>query len=406
MALLVQKFGGSSVGSVDMIKRVAQRVVDSVRSGDSVVVVVSAMADTTDEMVTLAEKITSDAPDREMALLLSSGERITTALLAMAITNLGTPAVGYTGQQAGFKTTSGRHTNSRVAEIDSTRIIGELDVGKVVVVCGFQGVDENQDETVLGRGGSDLSAVALAWALKADSCEIFTDVEGVYTADPRVVPEARKIGKISPDEMLELASAGARVLYSRSVEFAKKHGVVIHCRSTFSKETGTLIQEDAAMMEAVLVRGIAHDTDQAKITIRGVPDKPGVAARIFGRMGDASINVDMIVQNTSADGVTDMSFTVPRSELKKVMAYAEPLKAEIEAREVIEDADMAKVSVVGVGMKSHSGVASTMFSALADNGINIEMISTSEIKISCVIHRDLAEEAVRVLHRAFELDAD
>ena len=401
MALIVQKYGGTSVATPELIRRVAERVIARHKDGDRMVVVVSAMGSTTDELEDLAAKVSSDPTDREMDMLMASGERISMSLLAMAINDLGFEAVSMTGGQSGI-ITDAAHTRARILDLKPRRLLEELDQGKILIVAGFQGVTEYDQETTLGRGGSNLTAVALAYALKADVCEMNTDVDGIYTADPRIVPQARKLDMVTPDEMLELASAGARVLQSRSVEFAKKYGVVIAVRSSFNQNPGTLIKE-VEEMEEVVVRGIAHDLGDAKITLRHVTDRPGIAAALFGSLAQKGINVDMIIQNTSEAGTTDMSFTVPKGNLERALEVCQVIKGDIGAADVVSDADIAKISVVGVGMRSHAGVAAGMFEALAGAGINIHMISTSEIKISCVVAQDQAEEAVRVLHDAFEL---
>lgn len=404
MALVVQKYGGSSVATPELICKVAERVVSRQRKGDRVVVVVSAMGDTTDELESLAKKVSRNPSAREMDMLLSSGERIAMALLAMAINDLGVEAISLTGGQSGI-ITDAAHRNARIVDLKPERLLEELDKGKIAIVAGFQGVTSELEETTLGRGGSNLTAVALAHALKAEICEMNTDVDGVYTADPRIVPEARKLEVISPDEMLELASSGAKVLQSRSVEFAKKYGVVIAVRSSFNENPGTLIKEVEGM-EKVVVRGIAHDLSEAKITVRHVVDRPGIAAKLFGALADHNINVDVILQNTSEAGTTDVSFTVKEGDLGKALEVCQNVKEEIGAAEVLADSNIAKVSIVGVGMRSHPGVAATAFKALAEAGINIEMISTSEIKITCVVDRCDAEKAVRALHAAFELDKE
>ena len=402
MALVVQKYGGTSVATPDLIRRVAERVVARHRQGDRMVVVVSAMGDTTDELQALAEKVSRHPTEREMDMLMASGERISMSLLAMAINDMGVEAVSLTGGQSGIITDS-VHQSARILDLKPDRLLEELDRGKIIVVAGFQGVTTEAEETTLGRGGSNLTAVALAYALKADVCEMNTDVDGIYTADPRIVPEARKLDVVSPDEMLELASSGARVLQSRSVEFAKKYGVVIAVRSSFNENPGTLIKE-VEEMESVVVRGIAHDLSDAKITVRHVTDRPGIAATLFGALADRNVNVDVILQNTSEAGTTDVSFTVKEGDLGKALEVCQKVKDQIGAADVLADSEIAKVSIVGVGMKSHPGVAATAFRALADAGINIQMISTSEIKISCVVSRQDAEKAVQVLHEAFELD--
>ncbi len=406
MGLIVMKFGGTSVATPELILRVARRVASAKRDGNDVVVVLSAMGDTTDELEDLASKITAEPDEREMAVLMITGERISNALLAMALNDMGQPAMSFTGWQAGFHTDDASPLRSKIRKMEPTRVRAALAEGKVAVVTGYQGINEAGDETALGRGGSDLSAVALACALGADACEIYTDVDGIYTADPRVVPNARKIKQISNDEMLELASSGARVMQARSVEYAKKHGTVIHVRSSFSEATGTIIREANEMMESVLVRGVAHDTSEAKVTLRGVPDKPGIAAKVFMRIAEENINVDMIVQNVSKEELTDLSFTVPRPDLRKTMTTCVLLQREIGAEEIVYDEDIAKISIVGIGMRSHTGVAAKMFRTLAEHGINIEMISTSEIKVSCIVRESQADDAVRFLHEAFELDIE
>ena len=402
MALVVQKYGGTSVATPDLILRVAERVVARHRHGDRIVVVVSAMGDTTDELQALAEKVSRKPTEREMDMLMASGERISMSLLAMAINDMGIEAVSMTGGQSGIITDS-VHQSARIMDLKPGRLLEELEKGQIIIVAGFQGVTTEAEETTLGRGGSNLTAVALAHALKADVCEMNTDVDGIYTADPRIVPEARKLDVVSPDEMLELASSGARVLQSRSVEFAKKYGVAIAVRSSFNDNPGTLIKEVEGM-EEVVVRGIAHDLSDAKITVRHVTDRPGIAATLFGALAERHVNVDVIIQNTSEAGTTDVSFTVKEGDLGKALEVCQNIKEGIGAAEVLADSDIAKVSVVGVGMRSHPGVAATAFKALADAAINIQMISTSEIKIACVVAREDVEEAVRVLHKAFELD--
>ena len=402
MALVIQKYGGTSVATPDLICRVAERVVARHRKGDRMVVVVSAMGDTTDGLQALADKVSRNPTEREMDMLMASGERISMSLLAMAINDMGVEALSMTGGQSGIITDS-VHQSARILDLKPQRLLEELEKGQIIIVAGFQGVTTDAVETTLGRGGSNLTAVALAYALQADVCEMNTDVDGIYTADPRVVPEARKLDVVSPDEMLELASAGARVLQSRSVEFAKKYGVPIAVRSSFNDNPGTLIKE-IEEMEEVVVRGIAHDLSEAKITVRHVSDRPGVAAKLFGALADRHVNVDVIIQNTSEAGATDLSFTVSEVDLGKALEVCQNVKEELGAGEVLADSDIAKVSLVGVGMRSHAGVAAKAFGALADAGVNIQMISTSEIKISCVVGREDAEKAVRVLHAAFELE--
>jgi aspartate kinase len=401
MALIVQKFGGSSVADPEKIRNVAKRVGASA-SGHHVVVVVSAMGKTTDGLLDLAHQITPAPDPRELDMLLATGEQVTIALLAMALQTLGLKARSFTGVQAGVWTDDA-HTTARVRRLEIDRVRQALDGGEIAIVAGFQGRTETDDITTLGRGGSDLTAVALAAALKADMCEIYTDVDGVYTADPNIVPDARKLARVAYDEMLEMASLGAKVLQSRSVEFAKKYGVPVHVRSTFKPDPGTLVTQEEHGMEEALVTGVTHDRSQAKISILRVPDRPGIAARVFGAIADHHIVVDMIVQNISRDGYTDMSFTVPRGDYRRAVAALEDVARTIGAAGVVHDERVAKVSIVGVGMRSHSGVASRMFAVLAQESINIQMISTSEIAISCVIEDKYTELAVRALHDAFEV---
>lgn len=403
--LIVQKYGGTSVGSVERIRAVAERVKKTVQAGHKVVVVVSAMAGETDKLISLAEQVVQGPEGREMDLLLSSGERISAALTAMAISSLGLKAVSLTGRQVGI-VTDAAHTMARIERVTAERVKEALREGKVPVVAGFQGIAETSDVTTLGRGGSDLTAVAIAAALKAEMCEIYTDVEGVYTTDPNIVPEARKLDRISYDEMLELASLGAKVLQARSVEFAKKYEVPLVVRSSFTDRPGTSVIKEDKEMEKVVVSGVAYDKNQAKITIIGVPDRPGIAAKLFDAVAGSNLLVDMIVQNISSDGKSaDISFTVPKTESRKGMAIARDIARELGARDVDLREDISKVSIIGVGMKSHSGVAATMFKVLAEQNINIMMISTSEIKISCVIDAKYTELAVRLLHDAFGLSA-
>jgi aspartate kinase len=402
MGLIVQKYGGSSVADAQKIRGVARRVVETAKAGHGVVVVVSAMGKTTDGLLRLAHEVTPTPPEREVDMLLATGEQVSIALLAMAIDALGHKARSFTGEQAGIRTDAA-HTRARIVGIDGEKVRRALDDGYVAIVAGFQGVTEEDNITTLGRGGSDLTAVALAATLHADVCEIYTDVDGVYTADPNIVPEAKKLDRISYDEMLEMASLGAKVLQSRSVEFAKKYGVPVHVRSTFKTDPGTLVTKEDRNMEAVVVTGIAHDRGQAKVTIRGVPDRPGIAAQVFGTVSDHGIVVDMIVQNVSRDGMSDISFTVPRLDRPTVVATLEAVAKKIGAESVTYDDRIAKVSIVGVGMRSHSGVAAQMFRALSREGVNIHMISTSEIAVSCVIEDKYTELAVRALHDSFEL---
>ncbi len=401
--LIVQKYGGTSVGDAGRIKNVANRVCRTKKAGHDVVVVVSAMSGETDKLVNLAAQISENPDPREMDMLVSTGERVTIALLSMAIQSLGYAAQSFTGRQAGIISDC-FHTKARIEKITGDRVRAALKEGNIAVVAGFQGINEKSDVTTLGRGGSDLTAVAIAAALKADYCDIYTDVDGVYTTDPNMVPQARKLDKISYDEMLEMASLGAKVLQARSVEFAKKYSVPLRVLSSFTDNPGTLVTAEDSDMENVVVSGVAYDKNQLKITIVGVPDKPGVAAKIFSEISGSNIIVDMIIQNVSEGGLTDVSFTVLKTDSKRTMDVMQKIVADIGARDVNLKEDIAKVSIIGVGMRSHSGVASQMFSALAKEGINIMMISTSEIKISCVIEAKYTELAVRVLHNVFELD--
>ena len=403
VALIVQKYGGTSVGSIERIHRVADRVSRTLQDGYRTVVVLSAMSGETDRLIKLAQQVTPTPDEREMDMLLSTGERVTIALLAMELRGRGINARSYTGRQVGIITDSA-HTNARIARVTADRIRDALGEGIVPVVAGFQGINEQSDVTTLGRGGSDLSAVALAAALKADRCIIYTDVDGVYTADPNIVPAARRIDKISYEEMLEMASLGAKVLQTRSVEFAAKFNVPVEVNSSFKEGKGTLVTKEDTDMEAAAVAGVTGDRNQAKITIVGVPDKPGIAARIFGTVAEAHINVDMIIQNISQTAATDLSFTVPKADLKKAVPIIQAVAKDIEAKSVAVTEAIAKVSLIGVGMRSHSGVAAKMFEVLAREGINIMMISTSEIKISCVIDEKYLELAMRSLHSAFGLD--
>jgi aspartate kinase len=403
MALIVQKYGGTSVGNTDRIKNVAARVSKYHKEGDQVVVVVSAMSGVTDNLIKLAKEIMPLPSEREMDMLLATGEQTTIALTAMALHSISVDAVSLTGAQAGI-VTDGVHTKAKIQNITPKQVHTLLDSGKVVIVAGFQGQTQEGHITTLGRGGSDLTAIALAAALGADLCQIYTDVDGVYTADPRIVPTARKLKEISYDEMLELASLGAKVMQSRSVEFAKKFGVVFEVRSSLNDNPGTIVKEETASMEDVVIRGVSLDKNQAKVTIVGVPDKPGVAARVFNALADAAINVDMIVQNVSSNAgvpATDISFTVDKPDLLKASRVIESLKAEVGYRESVADEKIGKLSIVGVGMRSHSGVAAKMFQTLATEGVNIDMISTSEIKISVVIDLAKGEPAMRAVHKAF-----
>ncbi len=406
MSLIVQKFGGTSVGSVERIEQVAEKVERFRAEGHAVVVVVSAMAGETNRLIGLANQIQERPVPRELDVLVSTGEQVTTALLSMALAKRGVKAKSYNGSQVRILTDDA-HTKARIREIDDARLHADLDQGYVVVVAGFQGVDEHGNITTLGRGGSDTTAVALAAALKADECQIYTDVDGVYTTDPRVVDGARRLDKITFEEMLEMASMGSKVLQIRAVEFAGKYSVPLRVLHSFQEGPGTLITlEDETDMEAPTIAGIAFNRDEAKLTVRGVPDIPGVAYRILGPIGEANIEVDVIVQNVGGDGTTDFSFTVGRNDLPRARDVLEQVAKEVNAGEVIADNKIAKISVVGVGMRSHAGVASQMFRALADNGINIQMITTSEIKISVIIEEKYLELAVRALHSSFGLDRE
>ena len=400
--LIVQKYGGTSVANTVKIENAARRIVSYKKKGYDVVVVTSALGDTTDELLGLASKLTKSPSEREIDMLISTGEQVSVALLAMAVHKLGEEAISFTGAQVGIITDSS-HMKARIIDINAARIRKELAKGKVVIVAGFQGMNMDREITTLGRGGSDLTAVALAKVLKADSCEIYTDVSGVYTADPRIVKNARKLDRISYEEMLELASLGAQVLQARSVEVASKFNIPIHVRSSLSAKVGTLITKEVKAMEEVLVSGITVDKSEAKVTLRDVPDKPGIAARIFGDIAKNDINIDMIIQNVSRTGHTDLSFTTTANDIRKTMCLMEKITKGVGAKEATFDKDIAKVSVVGIGMRNHSGVAATMFRALASKKINIDMISTSEIKISCVVRKKKAEDAVRILHKAFKL---
>lgn len=403
MALIVQKYGGTSVGSVDRIQHVADRVFEHRRQGHEVVVVVSAMSGETDRLLGLAREINPRPEGRELDVLLSTGEQVTIALLSMALENRGCPARSYTGAQVHILTDSA-HNKARIRDIDGARVRRDLADGRVVVVAGFQGVDEHGNITTLGRGGSDTTAVALAAALKADECQIYTDVDGVYTTDPRVVPHARRLERVTFEEMLEMASLGSKVLQIRAVEFAGKYNVPLRVLSSFKEGPGTLITFEEEGMEQALISGIAFNQNEAQLTILGVPDQPGVASRILGPISDANIEVDMIVQNVGADGTTDFTFTVHRNDYDKAQAILKGLSGELEARQVSGDPKIVKISLVGVGMRSHAGIASKMFEALAREGINIRMISTSEIKISVVVEEKYLELGVRALHDAFELE--
>jgi len=403
MARIVQKYGGTSVGDVERIKKVAERIKAVRDEGNELVIVVSARAGVTNELIARAKAVCANPNERELDMLLSIGEQETIALTAMALHGLGVPAVSYTGGQAGI-TTDTVHTKAKIQMINPASIERDLKAGKVVIVAGFQGINSDGQITTLGRGGSDLTAIALAAPLKADKCEIYTDVDGVYTADPRVVKNAKKLNEISYDEMLELASSGSKVMQSRSVEFAKKYGVVFEVRSSFNHNPGTIVKEEVAYMEKVVVRGVAVDKDQAKVIVSNILDKPGSAAKVFRALADANIIVDMIVQNVGRNGIANLTFTVPQSETKNALKALDPVLEAVGGGQVAIHEHIAKLSVVGVGMKTHSGVAATLFQALADANVNIELITTSEIKISVVIDQDRADEAARVAHAAFQLD--
>lgn len=405
MARIVQKYGGTSVGDIERIKRVAQRIKEWRDQGNELVIVVSARAGVTNELIAKAKAITPHPDDREMDMLLSIGEQETIALTAMALHAIGVPAVSRTGQQAGIVSDS-FHTKAKIKRFDSSPLNDDLAAGKVVIVAGFQGVNEAGETTTLGRGGSDLTAIAVAHVVKADICQIYTDVDGVYTADPRAVPKARKLEEVSYDEMLELASAGSKVMQSRSVEFAKKYGVDFEVRSSFNNNPGTIVKEETKSMEDVVVRGVAVDKDQAKVTVSNIPDKPGVAAKVFRALADANIVVDMIVQNQGRSGVATLTFTVPKTETHKAEKLVTKVLADIGGGNVAVYDTIAKLSVVGVGMKTHSGVAATLFQSLAAQGINIDLISTSEIKISITVEADRVDEAQRAVHTAFGLDKE
>jgi len=403
MSLIVQKYGGTSVGNPERIMNVARRLLETQRAGNSVVAVVSAMSGVTDSLIKLAKEVSSKPTEREMDVLLSTGEQTTMALTAMAIQNLGGKAVSLTGAQAGI-VTNGVHTKAKISNITPDEIKKHLDRGEIVIVAGFQGETSEGAITTLGRGGSDLTAIALASAVEADACKIFTDVDGVYTCDPRIVPTAKKIQEISYDEMLEMASSGSKVMQSRSVEFAKKFGVTFEVRSSFNNNPGTIVKEESAGMEQVVVRGVSIERNQAKVTVAQVPDKPGCAAHLFTALAEAQIMIDVIVQNVSASGSTDISFTMNRDELEKIGGLLDQVAAEIGAGNVSKQDGIAKLSVVGIGMRTHSGVAAKLFEALAKGGINIQMISTSEIKIAVIIDEAKIADAAKLAHTAFGLD--
>jgi aspartate kinase len=412
VATIVQKYGGTSVGDAQRIRKVAERVVSCAAAGHRVCVVVSAMGHTTDELLGLAAEVSTVPHPRELDMLLTAGERISMALLSMAINELGSGAISFTGSQAGIVTDTS-HGKARILEVKAARVREALEAGRIAIVAGFQGVSTAFDVTTLGRGGSDTTAVALAAALDADYCEIFTDVDGVFTADPRVVPDARKLHAVSYEEMLELSASGAKVLMLRSVEYARNYGVLLHVRSSFTEEEGTWIREEDERMERAIISGIAHDTSEAKVTILGVPDRPGIAARVFRPLADGDVNVDMIVQNASetaaaSDGApaqarTDIFFTLPKDDLARAEPILKAIRDDVGAEGITTDPGIAKVSLVGAGMKTHPGVAADMFDALADAGINIEIISTSSIRVSCVIRAAEVERAVRAIHERFDL---
>ncbi len=401
--LIVQKYGGTSVATPDRIQRVARRILAAQHNGSQVVAVVSAMSGVTDNLIKLARQITPHPSERELDMLLSTGEQTTIALTAMAVNHLGGRAVSLTGAQAGI-VTDGVHTKAKIANITPKRLQSFLHSGLIVIVAGFQGETLEGQITTLGRGGTDLTAIALAAVMKADLCQIFTDVDGVYTCDPRIVKHARKIPELSYDEMLEMASLGSKVMQSRSVEFAKKFGVIFEVRSSFNNKPGTIVKEETSGMEKVVIRGVSVDRQQAKVTINQVPDRPGTASRIFTEIAAINVNVDMIVQNVSAAGTTDISFTIPGDELPAIERSLSPIVAEIGAKSFSAQAGIAKLSVIGIGMRSHSGVAAKMFELLAQAGINIQMISTSEIKISVIVDENRVDEGATVIHRGFGLD--
>lgn len=402
MSLVVQKFGGTSLEDIEKLKNVAKRVAETKRRVDHVVVVVSALGKTTDELVNLAHQLSVDPPEREVDMLLSTGEQVSMALLAIALNELGEEAVSMTGQQVEIVTDE-EHTKAKIRHVGTKRLFQELRKGRIIIVAGFQGVTPDGEITTLGRGGSDTTAVALAEALHADHCEIFTDVDGVFTADPRLVPEARKIRELSFMEMLEMASSGAKVLQARSVEYARNYNVPLHVRSSFHSGEGTWIKSEDEVMEKAIVSAVTHDFEEAKVTIMGLPDKPGVAARLFGALAEANINVDMIIQNVSEKKLADISFTVPKEDLLRTKKVVDELAESLGARQVTFDDQIAKISLIGAGMRSNPGIAARVFRTLADEGINIEMISTSPIKISCVVREQAGEKAVKSLHDQFGL---
>jgi aspartate kinase len=405
MALIVQKYGGTSVADADRIKNVAKRIVQVKDRGDQVVVVVSAMGDTTDELIKLAYQINDRPDDRELDVLLSTGEIVSSTLVAMALEAMGYEAISLSGAQAGIRTDA-TYSRARIMRVDPERIVKELDKGNIVIVAGFQGITDEMDITTLGRGGSDTTAVALAASLGAEVCQIYTDVEGVYTADPRLVPEAQKLPEIGYEEMLELATYGARVMHPRAVELGELFNVPVLVASSFSDNPGTLIHGGVSMEVRNKVRGIAHDLDVAKITVVGVPDRPGTAAAIFESLAKANISIDTIVQNASINNITDLTFTVARSQLRKAMEVAKPIAQSIGAKECVSDSGLGKVSIIGTGMQNTPGFAARMFRALSEHGINIQLITTSEIRITCIIDEARVKDAVRALHRAFELEKE
>ncbi len=405
MAIIVQKYGGSSVADAERIKTVARRIAQAKDKGGQVVVVVSAMGNTTDELVKLAYQVSEKPDNRELDVLLSTGEVVSSTLLAMALHRMGYPAISLSGAQAGIRTDSA-YSRARILAVESKRVVKELEKGNIVIVAGFQGISEGEDITTLGRGGSDTTAVALAVSLQAEECQIHTDVEGVYTADPRLVPEAHQLTEIGYEEMLELASYGAKVLHPRAVELGELFNIPILVASSFSEKPGTLIHGGVSMEVRNRVRSIAHDLDVAKITVVGVPDRPGIAAAIFGPLGTAGISVDTIVQNASIENITDLTFTVAKSQLARAMEVVEPIAKSIGAREFVSDARLGKVSIIGTGMQNTPGYAARMFSALSEKNINIQLITTSEIRITCIIDKESVKDAVHVLHRAFEMETE
>ena len=403
MALVVQKYGGSSVADGEKIKNVARRIVETREKGDEVVVVASAMGDTTDELIRLARQVSPEPQERELDVLLSTGEIVSSTLLAMALANLGYKAVSLSGAQAGIETDAS-YGRARILRIEPKRVVEELERGNIVIVAGFQGITQDMDITTLGRGGSDTTAVALAASLKAKVCQIYTDVEGVYTADPRLVPEARRLEEIAYEEMLELATYGAKVMHARAVELGEVYNMPILVASSFSDKPGTIIHGGVSMEVRNRVRGIAHDVDVAKITVVAVPDRPGIASAIFEPLAKANISVDTIVQNASINNITDLTFTVARGDLDKAMSLAKPVAKSVGARECVSDSTLAKVSIIGTGMQHTPGYAATMFRVLYEQGINIQLITTTEIRITCIIAEDRVRDAVRALHKAFELE--